>query len=271
MEASPSHGTCGARSKSANLEGLDNLEGAYGLRHDHAQMRLGADGAHGADLDRRSGRAPSAPGRRRAELYAAGADGSAAADDARVRPVCVRPRRNPGSWTAATWRRRYGRRAGPCRCGAAAHRLLIVSARLLPPEGGGRRVEERSVCAEIDGVCDPGSHRSAGSGRTRTDLLDCRLRYVAAERNPPPRLRKRPTSLTPEALRCRGAASRSVAAIVPGRVPLPLGLPIQHVHGLPLSSFNGEERIVLRSSGPCIQKRGRPAAGRSESSRISSP
>ena len=50
--ASLSHGTYDARSKSANLEGLDNPEGAYGLRHDHAQMYLGTRvAAAGIDID----------------------------------------------------------------------------------------------------------------------------------------------------------------------------------------------------------------------------
>ena len=52
LGAGLSHGSYDVRSKSANLEGLDNPEGVYGLRHDHAQMRLGTRvAATGIDID----------------------------------------------------------------------------------------------------------------------------------------------------------------------------------------------------------------------------
>ena len=52
LGAGLSHGSYDVRSKSANLEGLDNPEGVYGLRHDHAQMRLGTHvAATGIDID----------------------------------------------------------------------------------------------------------------------------------------------------------------------------------------------------------------------------
>ncbi len=115
----------------------------------------------------RSARLPARKGR---------AGGSAAAEVARTRPVGVRPRRNLEAGRRLRGGDGGGRQAGPCRCGAAVHRLLILAARPLPPEVGGWRAE--GACAEAAELAavGPQRNRSAGTGRTRTDLWDFRLR-----------------------------------------------------------------------------------------------
>ncbi len=147
--------------------------------------------------------------RRRAELHDAGAGGSAAVDDARARPVGIHPWRNLEAGRRLRGGDGGGRQAGPCRCGAAAHRLLTVSARLHSP--GGRRAAHQKMQApalkatELAAV-EPRRNRLVGTGRTRTDLCDFRLRdahrarRAAAERKlGKPNLRRKPAALPPEA------------------------------------------------------------------------